>query len=110
MEVVKNSDICIANMGLHRSNGGKLPEYVAASKAIISEKLHYEAPGDFANGKNYLEYQTVDECIGNIYYLMNNPHKRYQMMLNNFKYYHDYLRPDRIILNALYQVLLKTKG
>lgn len=109
MKLVKESDICVANMGLHRSNGGKLPEYVAASKAIISEKLHYQAPGDFINGKNYLEYQTVDECLENINYLVDNPHERYQMMLNNFKYYHDYLRPDRIVLNVLHTVLNQSK-
>jgi hypothetical protein len=107
MDAVKNSDICISNMGLHRSNGGKLPEYVVASKAIVSEKLHYQAPGNFVNGKNYLEYQTVDECIESITFLIENPKKRYQMMLDNFKYYHDYLRPDRIVLNAIHVVLNK---
>lgn len=42
--MVKESDICITTTGLHRSIGWKFAEYIAASKAIVTEKLNY-SPG-----------------------------------------------------------------
>lgn len=105
LDKVKNSEICVSNMGLHQSNGGKLSEYVAASRAIVSEKLHYQPTGSFRKNTNYLEFSTIDECINNIRFLMEEPGVRYKMMLENFRYYHDYARPDKLAINAIYSVL-----
>jgi hypothetical protein len=51
-------------MGLYESNGWKLGEYVAGSKAIVSEHLHYDAPGNFSPEQNYLEFNSADEMCG----------------------------------------------
>lgn len=105
LEKVKESAICIATMGLHESIGWKFAEYVAASKAIVTEELHYEVPGNFCEGQNYLVFKTPDECINQIYTLLNDKKFRYQMMVNNFKYYHEYVRPDRLVLNSILTIL-----
>ncbi|PQZ55510.1 hypothetical protein CQZ94_15085 [Bacillus sp. MYb209] len=102
---VKESAICIATMGLHQSIGWKFAEYVAASKAIVTEELHYEVPGDFRDGQNYLVFKTPEECINQIYTLSNNENYRYQMMINNYRYYHEYVRPDRLVLNSILTIL-----
>ncbi|MEH7096687.1 glycosyltransferase family 1 protein [Neobacillus vireti] len=102
---VKESSICIATMGLHESVGWKFAEYIAASKAIVTEELHYELPGDFKNEKNFLLFKTPEQCIEQIYKLVNSEELRYQMMVNNFNYYHQYVRPDRLVLNSLLTVL-----
>lgn len=102
---VKESAICIATMGLHESNGWKLAEYVAASRAIVTEELRYETSGDFNEGQNYLAFGTPEECIDKIYKLKNNDTYRYMMMVNNYNYYHNYVRPDRLVLQSVLTVL-----
>ena len=64
---VKNTSICIATTGLHDSIGWRLGEYVSASRAIISQPLKYDLPGNFCVNKNYLEFDTINELIENIY-------------------------------------------
>lgn len=58
LKTLHQSDICIGTMGLHKSSGWKTAEYVAASKGIVNETLHYEVPGNFLEGKNYLAFIT----------------------------------------------------
>lgn len=100
LNLVKKADICIATMGLHQSNGWKLGEYVAASKAIVSEKLRYDVP-NFKIDKNYLEFNNVDECIRQVKKLVENKDLILQMKINNHSYYNNYLRPDMLILKSL---------
>ncbi|MBR1762694.1 MAG: hypothetical protein IJ731_04935 [Eubacterium sp.] len=94
---MKKASICIASTGLHKSIGWKFGEYVAAGKAIVSEKLNYEVIGDFQEGKNYLEYSTVDECVECVKKLYNNRQLLESMELNNKEYYYKYCRPDKLI-------------
>lgn len=103
LKLMKESDICIATTGLHNSIGWKFGEYVAASKAIVSEPLHYELPGNFKRNKNYLEFNNEKQCIKNIHQLINDKSKRYSMMQNNHIYYLNYVKPDKLILNSLKQ-------
>lgn len=96
-----NADICIASAGLHKSIGWKMGEYVASGKAIVSEKLYYEVPGDFKEGVNYLEYNTVDECIAAVDRLMTDSDLLNWISQNNQTYYNEYLKPAKLVLNAL---------
>ncbi|MBO1512353.1 glycosyltransferase family 1 protein [Metabacillus bambusae] len=109
LKKVKESTICISTMGLHESIGWKFGEYVAASKAIVSEQLHYELPGDFLEHKNYLSFNSPEQCVERIYSLLENENYRYQMMVDNFEYYHKYVRADRLILNSILTVLNKER-
>ena len=101
LRLLHEHDICIASTGLHNSIGWKLGEYVAASKAIVSERLHYEVTGDFLPNKNYLEYCDVPQALSAVESLMSSPERVYQMKLENQRYYMEYLRPDAIVWNAL---------
>lgn len=101
LKLMKESDICIATTGLHDSIGWKFGEYVAASRAIVSEKLYYQLPGNFEKNKNYFEFNNVDECINNIYILLQDENRRYEMMKNNYNYYLNYVRADKLIFNTL---------
>jgi hypothetical protein len=106
---VKDSDICISTMGLHKSIGWKFAEYIAASKSIITEELNYELPGNIKEGQNYLVFKTPDECINKIKLLLDDSTLRQEMMLKNFQYYHENIRPDRLVLNSLITVLNEEK-
>lgn len=105
LKYIKQFPICITTTGLHGSIGWKLGEYVAMSRAIVTEKLQYALPGNFANNKNYLEFNTVDECVEQTLSLYQNDMKRFQMMNENASYYYKYLKPDSLVLNSLLQAM-----
>jgi hypothetical protein len=101
LENIKRSNICVATSGLNNSTGWKLGEYVAASRAIVSEPLHYELPGSFSAGTNYLSFSNQDELIKTIYKLMDNKELLRRMMKSNYDYYQNFVRSDMLILNSL---------
>lgn len=100
LRLLRKSSIGISTAGLLKSNGWKIAEYIAGAKAIVSEKLYYEVPGDFLPEKNYLQFTSVEECINQIERL-RDPEFRFRLMEQNFVYYHRYLRPDMLIWNTL---------
>ena len=101
MNTVKSHNICIATKGLHNSIGWKFAEYTTASRAIISEPLHYKLPGNFKNKKNYLSFNNTSGLISNIHSLLNDKHKMQSMMTENYKYYNNYVDSEKLILNTL---------
>lgn len=105
LETMKRCDICIGSTGLHKSIGWKMGEYVAASRAIVTEKMFYEVPGDYTEGVHYLSFDTPDRCIAHVDNLVENPDLRYEMMAANHRYYNEYLRPDRLVYNAIREYL-----
>jgi hypothetical protein len=105
LQSVKEHSICISTTGLSNSIGWKLGEYVAASRAIISEPLHYELPGNFEKEKNYFEFQTPDELLKIIADLQANPDKIFETMKHNYYYYNSFVKPEKLVLNSLLTVL-----
>lgn len=101
LKILHKCDICIASMGLHESIGGKMGEYVAAAKGIVSETLHYSVAGNFIEGNNYLSFETSDECLMQVETLYNNPDLLYAMKQANANYYQQYLKPEILIGNTL---------
>jgi hypothetical protein len=101
LRLMRGSSICLTGMGLQGSNGGKLAEYTAGARAIVTEKLRYAVPGNFRQETNYLEFTSVDTCVQAVQRLVADGDFRYQMMQNNYNYYHNSLRPDKLIWNTL---------
>lgn len=101
LKLLHNSDIAIGSMGLHESIGWKTAEYVAAGKAIVNESLHYDIPGSFEANVNYLEFQTVNQCIDAVKWLMDNPMETYKMKCMNLLYYNMYMKPEIMIRRTL---------
>ncbi|HMW70108.1 MAG: hypothetical protein KF854_12790 [Nitrospira sp.] len=99
--LLRQYPICIATTGLHGSIGWKMAEYVAFSKAIVSEKLRCEVPGNFDNGKNYFEFSTPEECLQETTKLFENRELRSKMMQTNWMYYQSHLAPDQLIMRTL---------
>jgi hypothetical protein len=100
MKLLRQYPIGIATTGLFNSIGWKFAEYIGFSRAIVSEKLNFEAPG-LESGKHYLGFTTLDECVEAVSTLMNDKDLCAQMMIRNHEYYQTYLRPDRMVWNAL---------
>jgi len=102
--LVRESAIGIATTGLHESIGWKMGEYIAASRAIVSEELNYQVPGEFESGKNYLCFLNTDQLLSHVDSLVSNPVEILKMMKENYMYYYHYLRPDQLVWNALKQI------
>ncbi len=101
LALMKECDICIASSGLHGSIGWKTAEYVAASKAIVSEPFNYTVTGDFVPGENYLEFTGVNECLDAVDSLVSSPDMLYKMKLKNHEYYKRYLVPRDLVKRSL---------
>jgi hypothetical protein len=99
--LLRKYSICVTTTGLHGSIGGKLAEYVAFAKAIVTEPLNYEVPGNFREGHNYLTFTSPAECARQVSRLMQDWKLRHSMMQNNWNYYRSFLRPDKLVRNAL---------
>ena len=102
---MKRFPICIATTGLHHSIGWHFAEYVAFSKAIVSEALHYQLPGNFSESVNFVAFRTPQECVEAAAKLCEDESLRRRMMVANFCYFHRYVRPDALILNSLKRAL-----
>jgi hypothetical protein len=101
IKILRSYPICVTTTGLHNSIGWKLAEYVAFSRAIVTERLHYQVPGDFAAGKNYLEFVGPEECVRAVSLLMSDAKLRGRMMDANFAYYASHVRADVLVMNSL---------
>lgn len=108
INIMKSTDICVSTQGLHKSNPGKIAEYIAASRAIVSEPLHYKVTGNFEEGKNYLSFSSVDELISNILTLYNNSELRLEMMKSNRDYRDRYSLTEKIVENSINTVIAQS--
>jgi len=101
LELLRRYPICVTTTGLHGSIGWKMGEYVAFSRAIVSEKLNYEVPGDFKEGQNFFGFDEPDQCVRMVDDLLSNTGLRFEMMKANHEYYLNYLKPDAMIRRTL---------
>ena len=109
LKALKSYCICVATTGLHGSIGWKFAEYVALSKAVVSEPLQYEVPGNMEEGRNYLVFESPNDCAEACTRLMDDRDARARLMFNNALYYRSYVRPDTLVLNTLLQALASAK-
>lgn len=101
LRLMKTCDVCVTTRGLRDSNGWSLGEYVAASRAIVSEPLAYEVPGGFAADLNYLAMTSPEECVERVLDLLGDPVRRGAMMRRNHEYYERWVRPDALARSSL---------
>jgi hypothetical protein len=101
LSVVKAHAICIATRGLHGSVGWKFGEYLAMSRAIVSERFSSAFPFPIVDGEHYRGYRTVDECVEEVHCLLDDPGKARAMMDANSELYISHLNPRALLLGAL---------
>jgi hypothetical protein len=97
---MKRHLIGIATAGLHGSIGWKLPEYIAASRCIVSQPLRQESCG-LVKGKNYLPFETADECANACERLLGDSTLARAMRRHNEEYYRTELEPPVMMLKRL---------
>ena len=101
IRLLKSYPICIATSGLHGSIGWKMGEYIAFSKAILSERLNYKVPGQLISGRNYIEFYTPEDCVEKAKQLFLDRKLRNKLMTNNANYYQSHLRPDSLVMDTI---------
>ena len=108
IRTLKSNPVCVATTGLHGSIGSKFAEYIACARAIVTERLVYEVPGELRAGLNYLEFSDAAQCVEQALRLVGDHALRNDMMTANSLYYRSYVRPDALMLNSLLTVLSMT--
>lgn len=98
---MRRAAVCVATTGLLSSTGGKVGEFVAASRAFVTEPLCYEVPGNLKAGTNYLEFTTPEQCVERVTWLLEHPDEARAMRHANHAYYESYLRPDALVARTL---------
>ena len=101
LKLMKQYPVVVATAGLHGSIGWKFAEYVAFSKAIVTERITQKLPGPIASGRNYLEFADVEGCVESVVDLVTNRALREEMMAANFEYYGAFLKPSKLALRVL---------
>jgi hypothetical protein len=100
LRLMKRALVCVATRGLQGSNGWRLAEYLAASRAIVSETLRFDVP-NLIPGVNYLSMTSVEECLSQVRALVEDGERRREMMHANEAFYRANLRPDSIVRRCL---------
>ena len=84
-----------------------MAEYIALSKAIVTEKMNFKVTGNLQKDINYLEFTSPKECLDKSARLFQDKNLRNDLMTNNAKYYNAYLRPDALIMNTILVALFR---
>jgi len=107
---LKKYPVCISTTGLANSIGWKFGEYVALSRAIVSEKLHSQTAGNIQEQTNYLPFATADECVEQVQALRDDKARMLSMMQANHQYYTNHLAPEKLIMSSLQRALNVSQG
>jgi hypothetical protein len=102
---LKSYPVCVATTGLFESIGWKFAEYVALSRAIVTEPMSFELPGPIAAGENYLEFRSAEECGDRIAALFEDHGLALRMMERNRRYYVEYGAPDAVVGRVLHAAI-----
>ncbi len=101
LELVKQCSIAVTTTGLHDSTGWKLPEFIAASRCVVTEPIKYAIPGSFVEHRNYLAFTTPEDCVNACRQLLADKQLAKSMRESNFSYYQKSLAPPSLILDRL---------
>ena len=105
LHLVRECLVGVTTGGIHDSVGWKLPEYLAASKCVVSEPLQIELPGPLIENRHYLPFHSPGECIRSCRRLLDNLSFAKQMRQANYKYYQTQVWPPRKIWSCIIKSL-----
>ncbi|MEZ5182431.1 MAG: glycosyltransferase [Acidimicrobiales bacterium] len=98
---VRSAAVCVATSGLRSSNGWRLAEYLAASRAVVSEPLHHEVPGTLGAGAGLATFRDADELVRVVQGLLEDPDRRRALAVAGHEHYRAHVRPDALVRAAL---------
>lgn len=97
--LVRSCAVAVSTIGLHGSNPWKLVEYLAASRAIVTEPLRYAVPESLDGTVAVFDgfQQCVDRCVE----LLDSADRRAEMQVAAHDYWRHFVRPDQLLLRRL---------
>lgn len=101
IQAIKRCTVCVTTTGLHDSIGGKLPEYLAASRCIVTEPMKFQLPVPLIEGKNYLSFSSPEECVRACEKLLDDAQSAIQMRRENYQYYLSEVEPSALVYKRL---------
>ncbi len=106
LKLVRDSRVVVFTRGLADSIGWRLPELLAASKAVVAEPLSYELPTPLVDGKQVAFFSSAEQCVERVETLLNDVPACQALRHAAHDYYQSYTRPSSIIGNTLTTALL----
>jgi hypothetical protein len=107
-EYIAMSRQCLVGVytrGLHYSNAFKLAEYLAASQCIVGERLRQQLPEPLVEGKNFLPFATIEECLAGCDRLLSAPGLAADMQAANHAYYRQEAEPAAHMLGCCRRIM-----
>jgi hypothetical protein len=101
----KRSLIGIYTRGLHSSIAFKFPEYLAASKCIVTDPLSHELPRPLAAGRHYLLFGEPEECVERCAEVLRDRGLASALRHAAYKYYQENVEPAAHLRHCLDQVV-----
>jgi hypothetical protein len=99
LRLVQESAITVSTVGLHGSNPWKLVEYLAGSRAIVSEPLRYELPESLEGTAEF--FDDSEQCVERCIELLDSPGRRAELQDRSRSYWLRNARPDRLLVRRL---------
>lgn len=96
IRTIGQSEIVLNTRGLFDCFSWKLPEYMAAGRCILSERLVNELPQPLREGEELLFFDFDPELVSfqdQLNLLIENPELRQYLAANARKYYEQYVEP-----------------
>ncbi len=97
----KSSLVAIYTRGLCHSLAFKLPEYLAASKCIVSGELRNQLPVPLTEGLHYLGFRTPEECVERCGKLLEDRELANRLRREAWRYYQEEVKPVAHLSNCL---------
>jgi hypothetical protein len=101
MQAVQRCAIAVSTIGLQRSTPYKLPENLSASRAIVSDPLHFGLPRPLEPGTHLLQFDDPEGCADACERLLDDPALVAHLREQAWDYYQREIRPDVLLRNRL---------
>ena len=101
MQAVQRCAIAVSTIGLQRSTPYKLPENLSASRAIVSDPLHFGLPAPLVPGTHLVTFDDPEGCADACEGLLDDPSLLAHLREQAWDYYQREVRPDVLMRNRL---------
>jgi len=98
---VRSAAIVVSTEGLKTSIPFKIPEFLAASRAIVSEPFRPLLPTPLVSGAELVTFTGADACADICERLLDQPDEVQALRAGAWAYYQAEVRPDALMRNRL---------
>jgi hypothetical protein len=109
LKTMRDCRIGIYTKGLHYATAWKLGEYAAASLCVVASGFRYTFAEPFTDPRNYLAYESSEECLAHCVRLLENNDEAREMSRANWDYYLQHIQPAKQMRGWLAQAF-QAKG